>query len=138
MEFQVFVNENKGTVAVKAIDPIREYHNEFFNFYNRFNIPYDYSLFKEFCNEYEKQIKKMVGISTCNFSAGDVFNRERGEAIARERYLKVFETYRINMYDMINRKLEEMKKLSFDRFNYCVDRRFDRENKINKLVGKEV
>lgn len=138
MRFQVFVNKDKGTVVVKAEDPMSEYRKEFCDFYERNNATCDFKLLYEFCVKYRRQIEKMVGISTCNYSAGDVFDRELGEKIARERYLKVFETYRIKMYEMIYRKFDAMRKLTFNRYDYCIRRRLDRELKIDKLVWKKV
>ena len=96
MQFQTFVNEKKSTVTVKAIDPMSEYLAEFCNFYKKMNSYPDMAVFDEFVETYGKQIRKMAGIATCNTEAGDIFDFEFGAALAYERYLKVFETYRIN------------------------------------------
>ena len=106
MRFQTFVNEKKNTVVVKVEDAKTEYLAEFCNFYKRYNMCPDMNLFDEFLIAYGKQIDKMAGIATCNVEAGDNFNVVFGEALARERYLKVFETYRINMYDMMVAKID--------------------------------
>ena len=141
MKFLTFVNEKKNTVAVKVEDAKTEYLVEFCNFYKKYNMYPDMSLFDEFLTAYGEQINKMIGIATCNVEAGDNFNVVFGEALARERYLKVFETYRINMYDMMYGKLDKMREYSEARWAACFRRRFEREdrieNKIESLKGNE-
>ena len=136
MKFQVFINEKKNTVAVKAINPIHEYYKEFTLFYNKFGFHPYVETFEEFVDKYERQIDKMVGIATCNVEAGDVFDAELGEKIARERYLKLFETYRIKMYQMITNKLDKATSESFRRINYCTYRYKERDNKINNIIAR--
>lgn len=134
MKFQTFVNESKNTVIVKVEDAKDEYLVEFCNFYKRYNMYPDMSLFDEFISAYGKQIDKMVGIATCNVEAGDNFNVVFGEALARERYLKVFESYRINMYNMMYDKLDKMRDYADARWSACSHRRFDREDKIDNKI----
>lgn len=130
MKFLTFVNENKNTVVVKAEDAMAEYLAEFCNFYKKYNMYPDMELFDEFINAYGKQIDKMVGIATCNVQAGDSFSPVFGEALARERYLKVFETYRINMYDMMVAKIDNMTASAFSKMSNCDFRRKERADKI--------
>ena len=141
MKFLTFVNEKKNTVAVKVEDAKTEYLVEFCNFYKKYNMYPDMSLFDEFLTAYGEQIDKMIGIATCNVEAGDNFNVVFGEALARERYLKVFETYRINMYDMMVAKIDNMTASAFSKMTNCDLRRKERadkiKNKIESLKGNE-
>ena len=141
MKFLTFVNEKKNTVAVKVEDAKTEYLVEFCNFYKKYNMYPDMSLFDEFLTAYGEQIDKMIGIATCNVEAGDNFNVVFGEALARERYLKVFETYRINMYDMMVAKIDNMTVSAFSKMRNCEFRKEERadkiENKIESLKGNE-
>lgn len=134
MKFLTFVNENKNTVVVKAEDAMSEYLAEFCNFYKKYNMYPDMDLFGEFINTYGKQIDKMVGIATCNVQAGDSFSSAFGEALARERYLKVFETYRINMYDMMVAKIDNMTASAFSKMRNCDFRRKERADKIADMT----
>ena len=135
MEFRVFVNETKGTVAVKAVDPMQELYEEFANFYRKYNVMMDFNVFNNFSKLYRQQIMKMAGIATCNFSEGDVFDREYGESLAKERYLKNFESYRILMYDFMADKLTEMANAASKRLGICVSRRIDRDETIFGMMN---
>ena len=134
MKFQVFVNEKKNTVAVKAINPINEYYIEYCNFYKKHGLRADSTLFDEFINIYGRQINKMVGIATCNTAAGDIFNEEIGRKIAHERFMKVFESYRINMYHMITAKMDNIAWSAATRMNNCAGRRDERDTKISQII----
>lgn len=141
MEFRVFVNENKNTVVVKLTDALQEYFNEFNQFYNRFDICPDYTVFREFSSKYEKQICKMTGVAKCNTDSGDTFDAAFGERLAKIRCLKTFEHLRGIMYSMMAIKTCEMYSTLLKRHHATLLREENRGNQIlemcNKSYGEE-
>ena len=136
MEFRVFVNENKNVVVVKLTDALQEYFNEFNQFYNRFNVCPDYTVFREFSSKYEVQINKMIGIARCNTDDGDNFDASFGEKLAKARCLKTFEHFRSVMYSMLTIKTCEMYSTLLKRHHAALLREENRENQIFEMCGK--
>lgn len=135
MEFQTFINTDKGIATVKVKNPLREYYEEYCNFYKKCGVYLDNSVFSEFIRLYGKQIDKMVGTAQCNKDAGDTFDVTFGAELAYERYLKVFESYRINLYDMMAEHFAKMANIASSRMNHCIERKYDRVNKIEELTS---
>lgn len=135
MDFQIFVNKEKGTVAVKCKDPFEEYFIEFRSFYKKMDMPVDYKVYDDFVFKYGHQIDKMVGVATCNLEAGDIFEEEYGIALAQERFLKAFENYRIHLYEMMEDKLERAANVGYDRMVFCRERWQEREDKIDIIIN---
>lgn len=136
MEFRFFINEEKGTVAVKAIDPLEEYYREFRQFYYKYKMDPDYTLFEAFIDAYADQINKMVGVASCNREEGDNFNLDFGKELARQRYMKTFESFRINMYAMMLKKLDTTIEQIVKRLNFSCARRAERENIIADMTAR--
>lgn len=136
MKFRFFINEEKGTVAVKAIDPLEEYYREFLQFYHKYKMDPDYTLFEAFIGAYSDQINKIVGVASCNREEGDEFNLDFGKELARQRYMKTFESFRINMYAMILGKLDATIGAVVKRLNFSCTRRAERENIIADMTAR--
>ena len=136
MELNTFTNELLGVVVVKATDPISEYYKEFADFYKRHNMIVDNRLFDDFTKKFGHQIYNMDGRATCNVEAGDDFDFEYGAKLAKERYLKSFETFRINMYSMIFEKVYTTLMGAKDRMYFAINRRDWRDSKINSIITR--
>lgn len=134
MEFKFYVDKKRYTVVAKAIDPYKEYYEEFKNFYRKNSMTPDYSIWESFVEKEHNQIDKMVGISVCNTAAGDNFSENLGKKIAKERYLKTFEAYRIHLYTMIARKFSDMYSQAWIRTEKSIMRRLERDDKISGLL----
>lgn len=135
MDFQIFVNKERGTVAVKCKDPFEEYFTEFCNFYKKMEMPKDYKVYDGFVLKYGHQIDKMVGVATCNFEAGDNFEEEYGIALAQERFLKAFEKYRIHLYEMMEDRFSRAANTAYYRMVFCRERWQEREDKIDIIIN---
>ena len=133
MKFLTFVNEEKGIVTVKAEDALSEYWREFVDLCRRYDV-YSYDLWAKFEDKFGKQIQDMRGFSTCNVAAGEKFDFEVGFMIAKERYLKNFETYRIHMYEMIQDKFDEIAETARLRKLSCMQRSVVREERLDSLI----
>ena len=135
MQFQTFINAEKYTVVVKIVNPIKEYREEYRNFLKSHNRYIDREIFDEFLNLYEKQINDIVGIATCNVEAGDIFDEKYGEALAYERCLKAFETYRIKMYRMIEEDFEKVVLAANKKVAVCSKRKTERAERIHAIIA---
>lgn len=136
MEFKFYVDKKNHTVVAKAVDPYKEYLEEFKNFYRKNNMTPDYSVWENFVEKEHSQIDKMVGISVCNTAAGDNFSENLGKKIAKERYLKIFEAYRIHLYTMIARKFSNIYTQAWIRAEKSRMRRLERDDKISDLLTR--
>ena len=101
MEFRTFVNPEKRVVVVKITDAINELDKEFIEFYRKFHVVADWKVWGDFTEKYRHELNNLTGMAICNVDAGDVFDAEIGERIARERCLAKFERLRQNMYCLI-------------------------------------
>lgn len=108
MEIRTFVNPEKRVVVVKITDAANEFEKELFDFYRKFRLNTDWKVWRDFTEKYRHEINNVTGMATCNVDAGDVFDAEIGERIARERCLKNFEQLRQRMYRMIAVKQDKV------------------------------
>ena len=136
MNFLSYVNKDKGIVAIKADNAMEELYNEYFEFFYKYGMPMDRRLFEEFSKKYEYRINKIVGLADCNYEHGDVFDVELGTKLAKERYMKTFESYRYKMYNMILEKNNAFATHINKRLDTSANRRKDRYDNIDEIISK--
>ena len=134
MEIRTFVNPEKRVVVVKITDAIDELDKEFARFYRKFNVVVDWSLWNDFTKKHRHELNNVMGMATCNVDAGDVFDAEIGERIARERCLKRFELLRQRMYHMIAAKQDKIFEEAARRQVRSYGREVRRVENIDKIL----
>ena len=133
MKFDYFVNENKGTVAVKADDGFREMCNEMYYLADKIGIHgYVISCILE---KYRAEIHKIRGVARC--SEKDAFNLCTGAELAKLRFLRKYEACRGRIYAEIFNKLEESAAIVSNRVDRSYNRFCDFEDKISDMFVQE-
>ena len=133
MFFQTYVNVEKRTVVVKGTNPVEELYREYLDFFHKHSL-HPYGLFDAFEKKYGGQIEKITGVAQCNEDFGDVFDEDFGFELAKERYMKTFESYRVLMYNMIYNHLASVSNMAFKKVESAVIRKVGRENNVDDLI----
>ena len=133
MFFQTYVNVEKRTLVVKGTNPVEELYREYLDFFHKHKL-HPYGLFDAFEKKYGSQIEKITGVAQCNEDFGDVFDEDFGFELAKERYMKTFESYRVLMYNMIYNHLASVSNKAFKKVESAVIRKLGREDNVNDLI----
>lgn len=134
MQYTIHVNEEKGIVAVRIMDGVRQLANEFAMFCGKNGFYFDGEYFDSFVNKYGKQIDKIVGLATCNTEAGDTFDTDFGVRLAQERAMTCFEGYRTKLYTGFCIKLDTLAEKASRRAELSDERRCNRIDRVNDLI----
>ena len=134
IDFSTFVNEEKGVVAVRINNGLRQLCDEYNLFCLKNQTYFDNKFWDTFMGLYGKQIDKIVGLSTCNYDAGDVFDAEFGANLAKERALVCFEGYRTKMFTMLCLRYDDLAEKAGIRAEMSDARRCDRIDAVNDQI----
>ena len=130
IDFSTFINEEKGVVAVRINNGLAQLLEELDLFYAKNGLMFDVEFWREFCDKYKKQVDKIVGLATCNYSAGDLFDVNFGHNLAKERALMYFENYRTKMFTMLCLKYDDFAEKASKRAEASDCRRAERIDAI--------